>query len=344
VGHRHRADAYLECLLKEAALCGKEAVESVYIGGGTPTSLSEAQLEKLFVILKGNFEISSDAEFAIEANPESIDRPKLDLMKANGVNRISLGIQSVNDHYLKYLGRPHDGKTALRAYELIRAAGFKNVNVDFMFSFPGQTSREIKQDLQHVLSFDSEHVSFYMLNLEENSRFFARNLRLQNGDDQARQYFLAKSMLEENGFSQYEISNFAKSGRESIHNLNYWRCGSYRGMGMGAHSHEQGKFSWNAPRLNVYMARMEKEGSAIDGCEQLNLYEQFKQAVLIGLRMARGVDLHATAQRFGCGFTPEDQERLDRFIDAGFLLLDGPYLKASPKGQIMLDEICSGLI
>lgn len=344
VGQRQRADAYLDCLFKEAAVCGREAFESVYVGGGTPTFLSEAQLEKLFVTLNDNFEISSEVEFTIEANPESIDRPKLDFIKASGVNRISLGIQSLNDHYLKYLGRPHDGKVALRAYDLIRAAGFENVNVDFMCSFPGQTLREIEDDIRQVLNLGAEHVSFYMLNVEENSRFFAQKLRLQNEDEQARQYFLVKGILEENGLLQYEISNFAMPGRESIHNLNYWRGGFYRGLGLGAHSHERGKFSWNAPRLNVYMARIEKDGSALDGYEQLDMYAQFKQTVLIGLRMARGVDLNAAAQRFGCGFTPQDRERLDHFIDEGFLLFNGHHLRTSPKGQIVLDEICSRLI
>lgn len=344
VGQGHRADDYLDCLCKEAGARGGEAVRSVYIGGGTPTFLTVAQLEKLFTILKKNFEVPSDAECTIEANPESVDPLKLGVLKANGVNRVSLGIQSLNDRYLKYLGRPHDRNGAVRAYDLIRAAGFANVNVDFMFSFPGQTLEEIQQDLRDVLRLGSGHVSFYMLNVEENSRFFTQKLRLADDDEQARQYFFVKDMLEANGLRQYEISNFAKPGKESAHNLHYWQGGPYLGLGMAAHSYIKGKFSWNAPRLNVYMARIEKDGNAVEGCEQLDLYAQFKQTVLIGLRMTAGVDLSAAAQRFGCGFTPEDQERLNRFIDAGFLISDGTYLKASSKGQIVLDEICSKLI
>src|SRR3989338_6430504 len=143
-----------------------------------------------------------------------------------------------------------------------------------MFSFPGQTLGGIREDLQDILRLDSEHVSCYMLNLEENSRFFVQKLCLPGEDDQAEQYFLTKRMLEEHGLGQYEISNFAKAGRESRHNLHYWQGGEYIGIGMGAHSYTCGKFSWNAPRLNVYMARIEKEGSALEGCEQLNLYAQ----------------------------------------------------------------------
>lgn len=344
MGQGHRADAYLDCLSREAAARGGGAVGSVYIGGGTPTFLSGAQLEKLFTALKANFEIPSRAECTIEANPESLDRVKLDVLQAHGVNRISLGIQSLNDRYLKYLGRAHDRKGAVRAYDLIRASGFQNVNVDFMFSFPGQTLEEIREDLRDVLRLGSEHVSCYMLNVEENSRFFAQKLRLADDDEQARQYFCVKGLLEANGLRQYEISNFAKLGKESAHNLHYWHSGPYLGLGMAAHSYDQGTFSWNAPRLNVYMARIEREGGALEGCERLDLYAQFKQTVLIGLRMTDGVDVNAAAQRFGCNFSSEDQDKLNSFVDAGFLIFDGTCLKASPQGQIVLDEICARLM
>lgn len=343
VGQRRRVDAYLDCLSQEARRYQGQSIRSVYIGGGTPSFLNENQLKNLFRMIGENFRVSPHAECTAEVNPESVDEAKAGLLRSLGVNRISLGIQSFHDRYLRYLGRNHNRQKAMDAYGLIRKAGFANVSADLMFSFPGQTFAEIQQDVEAIIRLESEHVSLYMLHLEENSRFYAEGIHLPGDHLQARHYRLVTHHLERAGFIQYEISNFSKSGKESRHNLNYWEGGSYIGLGAGAHSYGDGKLSWNVARLPVYMARIQEKGSAIEGFQSLDRDGQFKLAALIGLRMNQGVSCEELERRFGCAFNEREEERIHEFIRHGFFVREGGCLKATMKGRLVLDELCAQL-
>ena len=343
VGQRRRVDAYLDCLSQEARRYKGQSISSVYIGGGTPSFLNENQFKDLFRMIGENFRISPHAECTAEVNPESVDEAKAGLLRSLGVNRISLGVQSFNDRYLQYLGRNHNRQKAMDAYGIIRNAGFANVNADLMFSFPRQTSAEIRQDVEAIIRLESEHVSLYMLHLEENSRFYAEGIHLPGDHVQARHYRLVTHQLERAGFIQYEISNFARQGKESRHNLNYWEGGSYIGLGAGAHSYGNGKLSWNVARLPVYMARIQEKGSATEGFQSLDRDGQFKLAALIGLRMNQGVSPKKLEKRFGTSFKEQEQEKMDEFIRQGFLVIEEGYLKATMKGRLVLDELCAQL-
>ena len=315
----------------------------MFVGGGTPSYLEADQLERLFKIVKDNFLVRPDAEYTIEANPESLDAAKLKVLRSRGVNRISLGIQSFHPHCLKYLGRHHDQLQAREIYQMIRDAGFTNVNLDLMFGFPKQTLEEIEQDVAALTALKSDHISLYMLNLEENSRFYAQKIQLPDDDLQAKQYAFVLAGLEHAGYRQYEISNFAKPGKESRHNLNYWQGGEYLGLGVGAHSYRQGKLFWNVSRLNTYMTKMRGEGFAVDGSQQLDAHGRLKQAVLIGLRMNRGVPVESVEQALRCSLNEEERERIEHFIRHGFFIREDGYLKATSKGRLVLDELCSQL-
>lgn len=343
VGQRHRVDDYLDCLSLEAKRYKGTECASVFLGGGTPSYLDADQLKRLFKIVEENFSVRPDAEYTIEANPESLDAAKLEALRSCGINRISLGVQSFHPHYLKYLGRNHDQFKARDTYHAIRDAGFTNVSLDLMFGFPKQTFEEIEQDVEMLTTLKSDHVSLYMLNLEENSRFYAQKIQLPDDDLQAKQYAMVLAGLERVGYRQYEISNFAKPGKESRHNLNYWQGGEYIGLGVGAHSYKDGKLFWNVSRLNVYMEKIRGSGFALDGSQQLDARGQLKQAVLIGLRMNRGVRVDAIQRVLHCSLSEEEQEGIEHFIRHGFFIREDGYLKATEKGRLVLDELCSKL-
>jgi len=343
IGQAHRIDLYLDCLEKEAMSYRGETISAIYIGGGTPTLISEQQLKKLFKIIHKNFKFSTECEWTIEANPEGLDHSKLKYLKNEGVNRISLGVQSLNDKYLNYLGRNHDSLTAIHAFEQIRETGFDNVNVDLMISFPKQTMEELAKDVSALTQLGSEHLSLYALTIEENSKFYAQNIRSQDDHDQAQQYKFVCDALGEKGFKQYEISNFSKPSKASKHNLNYWQGGHYIGLGVGAHSHQDARRSWNVSKLNEYISCIQKGLSVKGGSEELTPYTKMKEIVLFGLRMNCGVNIKQVKDRFGCFLGEEQQKKIDQFIENGFFVEERGILKTSVKGRLVLDELCAQL-
>ncbi len=341
IGQGHRVQDYLLRLAKEAQTYAGFRFDTVYIGGGTPTFLSRGQLVDFVGMLKKNFSFSSDVEFTIEANPEGIDRAKLETLLDLGVNRISLGIQSFNDGYLKFLGRNHDAQTARSSFELLRTVGFRNINLDLMVAFPQQTDPQIKEDLTAMAQLGSEHISVYALSVEEPSRFFARNLRLENEEVRARQYSLVVDQLNSLGLSQYEISNFCRSGKESCHNLNYWQGGDYIGLGVGAHSYLNGERFWNHSRLAQYL---NAEINPVQGREKFTPTQHLLEMFLIGLRMNRGVDLVRLEQQLGCKFPPEKQAMLNALFKAKLVEAQANRVCVTDAGRLVLDEISARLI
>ena len=344
IGQQARIDAYLNGLEQEAKHYAGANVGSVYMGGGTPTFMSAAQIEKLLLMVKRHFDIHADAEWTMEANPEGLDQDKLTMMHKLGVNRISLGVQSLNEKYLKYLGRVHDNKTALTAFERIRAAGFKNINVDLMLSFPSQTIDELREDIEAMTAFKSDHISAYSLMVEPHSRFYAQKICVPDSEKQKEQYLLLLSMLETSGFMQYEVSNFAQPNKESSHNINYWSAGNYIGLGIGAHSHLDGRRFWNVNKLLDYIKRIEGGQSVIEGEEALGSYHRFLEAFIFGLRMNAGISIQNLEERFGERLDSERQSIIDECLRGGLLFLDQGRIKARLRGRLVLDEIAAKII
>ena len=344
VGQKHKVDEYLECLALEAEKYKGTRVGTIYTGGGTPTFLDIGQLRTLGKIIRGNFLLDKNAEVTIEANPEGIDPAKAKAIVDLGFNRVSLGVQSVQEKYLKLLGRCHGRAQAVTAFENFRKAGCRNINLDLMYSFPQQTPDEIDADVQFIASLNSEHVSIYTLTVEENSRFYAQKLKQDGNDVQAKQFEQVTGALEKSGLRQYEISNFARGGHESLHNINYWAGGNYIGLGVGAHSHQDGKRSWNTARLMDYLAGVRPSGSAVGGGESLSGEERFVETLLFGLRMNRGIDVASLERDFKIILDDARREKVQRFITEGLLVQDGKILKASAAGRLVLDELSAQLI
>lgn len=345
IGKQHRIDEYLACLAKEARPYVGTEVGTIYIGGGTPTFMDEKQLAALADMMHRNFKFKSGAaEITIEANPEGITPGKARHIKALGFNRVSLGVQSLHEKYLKFLGRCHDRGQAYRAYDAFRSAGFDNVNVDLMFSFPGETMPELAEDLRAIIALGSEHVSIYALTIEENSRFFAQQLPLDDNELLAQQYQAVVEAMEANGLSQYEVSNFARAERESRHNIHYWEGGDYLGLGIGAHSHSQGRRWWNVARLQEYIEKINENESPLADEEELSPEQRFLERVIFGLRTNRGVDISAVAEQYQCRLDEARRRLVKELITEGLLEQDERYLKATLKGRMVLDEIAARLI
>ncbi|MDP2652522.1 MAG: radical SAM family heme chaperone HemW [Candidatus Omnitrophota bacterium] len=344
IGQEQRVDEYLDCLAREAGPWRGTDAGTVYWGGGTPSRLSPAQLERLAAIVRNNFAVPPDAEWTVECNPEDITADKARCLKNLGINRVSLGVQSFRDSFLKYLGRCHDAQRAGEAYEILRQAGFQNINLDLMFAFPQETEADLERDIRQVTAMGSEHVSLYTLTVEENSRFFAKHIVELEGGDQARQYRIVAGRLEAAGLRQYEVSNFAKPGHESRHNGHYWTGGDYAGLGVGAHSHRNGRRSWNVSRLPEYLARFKDGRPPEDGSEQLAAGERFWETFLLGLRMNAGVDVKSLENRFACALGHDRTERIDAFVRDGFLWRDNGRIGATLEGRLVLDEISSRLL
>jgi len=294
--------------------------------------LSADQLKTLMMILRENFILSDNCEITLEANPESIEESKAVLVKELGFNRISLGVQSFNDRYLKFLGRKHDAHQARTTFDILRRAGFGNINLDLMYAFPAQTKQELEDDVRAIASLGSEHLSLYTLTIESNSRFYAQALKLDDEQKIAEDYQMVIRFLHEYGFYQYEISNFSKKGFQSRHNKNYWLGKEYIGLGVGAHGFMGNRRYWNTDKLQEYLHKTD----AIAGFEDLDERTLIMEKVLFGLRMNEGID---------SSLVPQDKrEKVDDYIREGFLMENQGILKVTAKGQLVLDELSVHLI
>jgi len=336
VGQEHRREEYVAALIGQIGETFPTTLKTIYLGGGTPSMLNEDHLEGLMSAIIKKYPLLQGIEITIEANPESIDRAKAKFLKALGFTRISLGVQSLDERYLKFLGRTHDALMAREAYGILREEGFVNVNVDLMYGFPGQTMEELQEDVHAIASLGSEHLSLYNLTIEKNSRFFAAGMELDDGDYQAKQYVFIGRALCERGFEQYEISNFSKPGFKSAHNINYWQGGPYLGLGIGAHGFDGRRRYWNISNLQEYIKKAARKEETVEGFEILSDEQLVMEKVLFGLRMNEGI--------------PEAMVPLNRrpLIQAwtkdGFLCSKDGKLKATTKGRLVLDELSARLI
>ncbi|MGE0268813.1 MAG: radical SAM family heme chaperone HemW [Candidatus Omnitrophota bacterium] len=343
VGQLKRADQYIDALKKEARPYQGALIKSIYLGGGTPTTLDTRQLMGLIQFLRNHFRFDHKLEFTIEANPEGLDPEKLAVLKDLGVNRISLGIQSFQDRYLKYLGRIHGRKKALESYALIRKAGFKNVSCDLMMSFPEQTKEQFIEDLTDMLNLSCEHISLYSLTIEPNSRFYAKKILPLDAQTQVEHYELLLTYINKFGYAQYEVSNFSFPGYESFHNMNYWRCGDYLGLGVGAHSYIKGKRFYNVDRFAEYLKMADADNLHPVSIERLDRRQQLKESVLFGLRMTKGVDIEKLQKKYRCKLDQQQEEMIENFVHEGLLIREDNQLKTTNRGLLVLDELCSKL-
>ncbi|SEN08003.1 radical SAM family heme chaperone HemW [Paenibacillus sp. OV219] len=348
-------DAYLDALEREMAvtveLLPPEEIRTVFVGGGTPTVLTPPQMERFLASVKRYFPIHPDAEFSMEANPGTVDIDKLHAMKAGGVNRISMGVQSFDNGLLERIGRIHNVDDVYRSIENARLAGFNNLSIDLMFGLPGQTVEQLSDSVARALKLELPHYSLYGLKVEENTLFHAlyerSELPLPTEDDELAMYLHLIDTLKAEGFHHYEISNFAKPGHESKHNITYWRNEPYYGLGAGAHGYARGERHVNIkgvqPFIDASLSRLPRlETNPVPEREAM---EDF---MMVGLRMLEGVNNEDFARQFP-GLTMESefgqqleavlaQELLERTEERG-----GGY-RLSKKGIPLGNEVFGAFI
>ena len=296
--YKTRADSsqterFCEAILQELnALPFQLKPQTIFFGGGTPTALTSKNLEFLLRGFRQRLDLSSLREWTVEANPGSVSLGKAQMMRVLGVNRISLGVQSWNDRLLQLLGREHSAAQAKDSFEILRAAGFENVNIDLMFALPTQTVAEWKSSLEQTIALQPEHISTYCLTYEEDTEFFLRHARGEfksDSDADAKFFEATMQMLEEAGYEHYEISNYARPGFSSAHNLSYWAGENYLGLGPSAYS-TVGTQRWqNIADYRSYADKVLAGNSAISSVEELSEETKRREQIALGLRTRDGV-------------------------------------------------------
>ena len=349
-----RADfraAYVAALARElqTELDATEAqFETVFFGGGTPTELAAATLNGLLQTIRASGKLSSDAEIALEANPENLDLAYLCELRDGGWNRLSLGAQSFSASALEKFGRAHQPQRIDEVVALARAAGFDNVSLDLIYGEGFTSLPAWRETLRRALALDVEHLSCYSLTIEPGTHFgtlAARGLLAEPTDDaQADLMDAATEILGAAGLERYEVSNWAKPGWECRHNLNYWRGGNYVAAGCGAHGHWNGQRWWNVRDAKSYIARMEQSGRAREGAEQLDARERLSERVALGVRLREGFDLDELHGRLDLDARALLRPGLEFLIQSGALEQDGARVRPAPSGMAIADGMALRLL
>lgn len=337
-------DEYLQALADEMAFyAAMGPVETIYIGGGTPTALNETQFEKLLKDTSRCFGRKGIREFTVEANPENLSDRKLALMKAYGVNRLSIGVQSFDNRLLKTIGRAHDEETAENAVRRARAAGIENITIDLMFALPGQDEKILHDSLETALALETPHISIYSLQIEPRTIFYNRKrkgkLSLPGQDIEADMYGQIIFELEKHGLRQYEISNFARPGYEGIHNSLYWQNEEYYGIGAGAHGYVDGVRYANAGPVKKYITRTENQGCSATEQHKVTGQERMEEEMFLGLRMMCGVSKSRFLKRFGRPMRAVYGAQIDRLKQEGLLAEQDDAVSLTRKGTFLGNNV-----
>jgi len=311
-------EPYLKSLELEIGTNYKgDVLETIYIGGGTPSSLNIDELNYLFKILK-KFKTSSNLEFTFECNIEDINLDKIKLLKKNGVNRLSIGVQTFNERHIKLLNRHHTKDEVFKKIKLLKENGFSNINIDLIYAIPGQTLEELEQDLNCFLELDIPHISTYSLILEENTKLYIENYENISEELDCEMYNLINKKL--TNYHHYEISNFSESGYESKHNLTYWNNNYYYGFGLNACGYD-GKFRYtNTKNINKYI-----KGTWLQEKEKISFNEKIENAFILGFRKIDGINIEEFSKKYNLNITNIDE--IKKLISEEKLVNDGENIK-----------------
>jgi oxygen-independent coproporphyrinogen-3 oxidase len=334
-----KADPLVEAVIREAELFGNRcAPRTVFIGGGTPTALSVTQLDRLFAGLQRHLDLTNTEEFTIEMNPATVTGRKAELLRGFGVNRVSMGVQSWDPDLLKVLGRVHDADQVRRSFAILRETGFDNLNLDLIYGVPGQSLAQWEDSIRQTIGLEPEHISAYCLTYEEDTEYFERMTRGEFREDvesDAGFFERGVEMLSAAGYGQYEISNYARQGRECRHNLAYWEGADYLGLGPSAWS-TIGERRWqNVPDTAVYAQAVQAGVRPLRNDEILPATTREAEKIAFGLRMNAGIDPARLAER---------HDLITGLREEGLLEDHGPRVRLTPRGRLLADEIAAELM
>jgi oxygen-independent coproporphyrinogen-3 oxidase len=334
-------DALLADLAHEARLLPGRTLTSIFFGGGTPSLMEPASVEALIDAALGHWTPAKSLEITLEANPNSVETARFADLSAAGVNRLSLGLQSFDDKALAFLGRAHSAREGFRALEIAQKQ-FKRVGFDLIYALPEDTEDSWAAMLGQALSLGTKHLSLYQLTIEPGTRFASMVARHDfeplEADAAATLYELTDAMTSEAGLPAYEISNYARPGQESRHNLTYWRYGDYAGIGPGAHGRRLGFRTVRHKKPENFLNALKRHSHGILEEARLSPHEAADEALVMGLRLSEGVDADAIADRFGL-LSIVDWERVDRLAASGHLMRDAGRIALTAKGRLLLDHI-----
>lgn len=368
-------EKYVEALINEIKLnknkMSEYVVDTVFIGGGTPSLLEENQISKIMSVLRDNCNMSENPEITIECNPGTTTESKLLEYKKSGINRISFGLQSANDQELKSIGRIHNYAGFLESYNLARKCGFDNINVDLMSALPGQTLKSYEETLNKVVRLEPEHISAYSLIVEENTLMYDRVKKAQikginilpDEESERKMYYLTNNILRSNGYRKYEISNYSKPGKECKHNIGYWQRKEYLGFGIGAASlYKENRYN-NISDINKYIEVLTNNikedsinnvGNSSEGENQVNILnsivknlqqlterDRMEEFMFLGLRMMEGVSMEKFEQYFGKPYMEVYGKVQKRMEDKRFLINDNGYVKLTEFGIDLSNYVMS---
>lgn len=342
---------YVEAALRElepwSGRLRRRALHSIYLGGGTPSLIGPQRIGRILDKVRASFRMESPVEITLEANPETLTLESLAALREAGVNRLSLGVQSFQPLLLKRLNRDSSRETVERSVEWARRAGFDNVSFDLIYGIPGQSLREWKSDLEQALGLEPEHLSTYELTLEPatpmGQRVSAGRERLPPEEEVVAMYDHARDVLPEQGYHQYEISNFARPGRECAHNVHTWRQGEYLGVGLAAHSHLDGRRFHNPRAFEAYLTNAASATEDDDRCEW-DSEQRWGEALILGLRLTPGVALDELERRIGSALPEALQATLQEFEKQGILERLRGRLRLTRRGQLLSDSLFAELV
>lgn len=341
---------YIQCVLKEIIEVGNNnkidfengkddlfSVKTIYIGGGTPSLIESKYIVQIMEEIKSNFELDENAEITIEVNPGTVTLEKLEDYNKVGINRLSIGLQSTHEHLLKEIGRIHTYLDFLDTFRFAREAGFENINVDLMIGLPNQRLAEVQDSIEEIVSMEPEHISVYSLILEEGTPLFKKveeGLELPDEELERKMYWNVKRILEANGYNHYEISNFAKQGYESKHNLDCWNQKEYIGFGIAAHSYTNGIRYSNIENLEQYIKNYEEDKTEENLVfhEKQDMEAMQKEYMLLGLRKIDGVSIQEFKIKFVANPVFLYHDKLEKLVNEELVEIDGDQIKLTNKG------------
>lgn len=322
-------------------------IKSIFVGGGTPSYLNSKQLEKLLITIN-KLNLDENIEFTMEANPGTLDEEKLIVMKNCGINRISMGLQAVQNSLLKDIGRIHTFNVFEENFKLARKVGFNNINVDLMFGLPSQTVEDWKDSLEKIASLEPEHISAYSLIVEEGTAFYKlyekNKLILPSEEMERDMYKITKEILNFYGYKQYEISNYAKDGFECYHNKVYWRSKEYIGLGSSSASFIDGKRIKNIENVKKYIEKVNAEEAVTEEIYYNSKEDNIEEFMFMGLRLIEGINMEEFKRRFNINIMDIYKKIIEKNIEKDLLEIKGGYLRLTEKGIELSNYVMSDFI
>lgn len=344
----HLIPQYVDALCKELELRKdylSEPVSTIYFGGGTPGLLQVSHIEKILSTINHHYK-NNAFEITLEVNPDDINRDYLIKIRKAGINRLSIGIQSLDDGDLKWLNRRHSAQQAIDAFQQARECGFDNISIDLIYGIPVQNTSRWEEQVSKVLRLKPEHISAYALTVEPGTalhHFIQTGQRPDVDEEHALQCFMIlKDHIEDLGYQQYEVSNYCLPGRESQHNSSYWNQIPYLGVGASAHSYNGNSRQWNVAAINKYITNI-NDGYIPSEKEELNLVDKFNEYIMTALRTAKGCNLSHINTVYGKDYVDMISTEAEQFVREGLLIREDDYLRTAKKGWFHLDGIAASL-